>query len=111
MTSLIDAMERIYAIEQQRVNWGKWFCGLFTSFFAKLSKLPKMFKKADGVNRRKAGLSRRFCNLLYFVEILHVLMQLLSFSDLYQPPASTPSPFVPEGSASRSEYDTNTCFS
>ncbi|KAJ7590150.1 Fusaric acid resistance protein-like-domain-containing protein [Mycena floridula] len=65
LVSLIDAMERIYTIEQERLSWLGWLQQLFLASWQGLKNVGKPRKsRRPGVKRRKTGLTRRLSSYM-----------------------------------------------
>ncbi|KAL0575801.1 hypothetical protein V5O48_006179 [Marasmius crinis-equi] len=63
LTSLVDAMERIYTIEQQRLTWSRWWRRVSTIFTGCVSGITSIWRRDTTANpvrgRSRGGLKRR----------------------------------------------------
>ncbi|KAK0240849.1 hypothetical protein EDD85DRAFT_816543 [Armillaria nabsnona] len=64
LISLVDAVERIYTLEQQHVNWKGYWHSAYTSIKTRLAKLFSKSKRTPDGRKRRSTLKRRISSYI-----------------------------------------------
>ncbi|KAJ8078011.1 hypothetical protein PM082_000213 [Marasmius tenuissimus] len=72
LTSLVDAMERIYTIEQQRLTWSRWWARMCTVSMNCVKGISRLWRKEDATARKRSksrvGLRKRLSQYIISAE-------------------------------------------